>query len=129
MASLQGQRQHVFKPRSVLQRLMAIPGQGGLLALRSLRRKISLLERLVLEPHITTNSLFKARLAKQTRNAPVSSLKRPPILQVSNKSEDEDDNEFIRWVHSAEHLSGMMTYEPVLTLRKFVVNRSFGMSR
>ena len=51
----------------------------------------------------------KACLARQARSASVPTLKRVLILLNTGEDECEEDNEFIRWVHRAGHVSSMMS--------------------
>uniref|UniRef100_M4C2A6 Uncharacterized protein n=1 Tax=Hyaloperonospora arabidopsidis (strain Emoy2) TaxID=559515 RepID=M4C2A6_HYAAE len=60
-----------------------------------------------LEPSLTTQSQHKARLELQARGAPVPPIKGVPILLSAGETKDEEDNEFIRWVHRTRRLSSM----------------------
>ena len=60
-----------------------------------------------LEPSLTTQSQYKARLELQTCGAPIPPIKGVPILLSAGKTKDEEDNEFIRWVHLTRRLSSM----------------------
>ena len=43
----------------------------------------------------------------QARGAPVPPIKGVPILLSAGETEDEEDNDFIRWVHRTHRLSSM----------------------
>ena len=53
---------------------------------------------------------YKTRLDQQARGAPVVALKGVPILFATGEEKCEEDNEFIRWVHRARHLSSMTAH-------------------
>ena len=56
---------------------------------------------------MTTNR-YKARLTRQSRGAPIPTLKGVPILLTTGINEDDEDAKFIRWVHPTRHFSSMM---------------------
>ena len=51
---------------------------------------------------------YRTRLERQARRAPVAVINGIPSLIAQGKNDCEEDNEFIRWVHRARHLSSMM---------------------
>ena len=113
-ATLQDQRDYVFKPLSVEDRLKEA-SRGTLRGWTigpeattpdDIAKRTALRER-YLTPLRTTQSLYKARLAKQARGAPVPTLKGIPILLFANETESEEDNDFIHWVHRVRRLSSM----------------------
>ena len=53
-------------------------------------------------------SRHKSQLERKTQRAPVIAIKGVPILLALGENECEEDNEFIRWVHRARHLSSMI---------------------
>ena len=51
---------------------------------------------------------YRTRLERQARGAPVTVNHGIPILIAQGENDCEEDNEFIRWLHRARHLSSMM---------------------
>ena len=60
-----------------------------------------------LEPYLTTQSQYKARLEMQECGAPVPPIKGVPILLSAGETTDEEDGAFARWVHRTRRLSSM----------------------
>ena len=60
-----------------------------------------------LEPSLTTQSQYKARLELQARGATVPPIKGVPILLSAGETTDEEDDTFARWVHRTRRLSNM----------------------
>ena len=114
MSTLKGQRDYVFKPLTVEERLKQSTGQTLLTwginpeatTPEELATRKALRER-YLEPCITTQSQYKARLTSQARGASVPSMKGVPILLFAGEDEMEEDNAFVRWVHRTRRLSSM----------------------
>ena len=51
---------------------------------------------------------YRTRLKRQARGAPVAAINGIPILIAQGENDCEEDNELIRSVHRARHLSSMM---------------------
>uniref|UniRef100_A0AAV1VJH8 Uncharacterized protein n=1 Tax=Peronospora matthiolae TaxID=2874970 RepID=A0AAV1VJH8_9STRA len=62
-----------------------------------------------LEPHLTTQSQYKARLDMQARGAPVPPIKGIPILLLAGKTVRKEDDAFVHWVHYARRLSNIFS--------------------
>uniref|UniRef100_A0AAV1UW03 Uncharacterized protein n=1 Tax=Peronospora matthiolae TaxID=2874970 RepID=A0AAV1UW03_9STRA len=63
-----------------------------------------------LKPYLILRSQYKARLEVQPRSAPVLPIKGVLILLITGKTTDEEDNDFIRWVHYTRSLSSMYAW-------------------
>uniref|UniRef100_A0AAV1T5X4 Uncharacterized protein n=2 Tax=Peronospora matthiolae TaxID=2874970 RepID=A0AAV1T5X4_9STRA len=61
-----------------------------------------------LEPHLTTQSQYKARLDIQARGAPVPPIKGIPILLLAGETVSEEDDAFVHWVHYVRRLSNIV---------------------
>uniref|UniRef100_M4BFD3 Uncharacterized protein n=1 Tax=Hyaloperonospora arabidopsidis (strain Emoy2) TaxID=559515 RepID=M4BFD3_HYAAE len=112
--TLKYQRDYVFTPLSVKERLRQTTGQT--LATWNIDPEAAsheegaigqALRERYLEPSLTTQSQYKARLELQARGAPVPLIKGIPILLFTGETKDEEDDEFIRWVHRTRRLSSM----------------------
>ena len=108
------QRGYVFTPPSVEKSLRQTTGQTfatwtiGPVAASLEEREISqALRERYLEPSLTKQSQYKARLVLQERGAPVPPIKGVPALLSAGKTKDEEDNKFIRWVHRTRRLSSI----------------------
>ena len=62
----------------------------------------------LLQPSIMSVNRYRSRLERKARGAPVTAIHGIPILLTPIDNECNGDNEFIRWVHRAHHLSSMM---------------------
>uniref|UniRef100_A0AAV1UZQ4 Uncharacterized protein n=1 Tax=Peronospora matthiolae TaxID=2874970 RepID=A0AAV1UZQ4_9STRA len=113
-ATLERQRDYVFTPPSVEERLRQAAGQTlatwvighgpktpeEVVSCQSLRERY-------LEPDLTTQSQYKARLDMQARRAPVPPIKGILILLSASETESKDANVLVRWVHRIRRLSSM----------------------
>ena len=114
VTTLKNQRDYVFTPLSVEERLRQTTGQTlatwTISPVAASPEEVAscqaLLER-YLEPYLTTQSQYKERLEMQARSAPVPPIKDVPILSFAGETTDEEDNDFIRWVHRTRRLSSM----------------------
>uniref|UniRef100_A0AAV1TEQ5 Uncharacterized protein n=1 Tax=Peronospora matthiolae TaxID=2874970 RepID=A0AAV1TEQ5_9STRA len=111
-ATLERQRDYVFIPPSVEERLRQAAGQTlatwvighgpktpeEVVSCQALRERY-------LEPHLTTQGQYKARLDMQARGAPVPPMKGIPILLLAGETASEEDNAFVHWVHYVRRLS------------------------
>ena len=66
------------------------------------------LRTLLLQPCIMTVDRYMSRLDRQARGSPFTAIQDVSILLAPGEDEYEEDNEFIRWVYRARHLSSMM---------------------
>uniref|UniRef100_M4B2M6 Uncharacterized protein n=1 Tax=Hyaloperonospora arabidopsidis (strain Emoy2) TaxID=559515 RepID=M4B2M6_HYAAE len=114
VTTLNNQRDCVFTPPSVENRLRQTTGQtlatwtiGSVAASLEEEAIGQALRERYLEPSLTTQSQYKARLELQARGAPVPPIKGVPILLSAGETKDEEDNDFIRWVHRTRRLSSM----------------------
>uniref|UniRef100_A0AAV1VK44 Uncharacterized protein n=1 Tax=Peronospora matthiolae TaxID=2874970 RepID=A0AAV1VK44_9STRA len=113
-ATLERQRDYVFTPPSVEERLRQAAGQTlatwvighgpktpeEVVSCQGLRERH-------LEPHLTTQSQYKARLDMQARGAPVPPMKGIPILLLAGETASEEDDAFVHWVHYVRRLSNI----------------------
>uniref|UniRef100_A0AAV1UB35 Uncharacterized protein n=1 Tax=Peronospora matthiolae TaxID=2874970 RepID=A0AAV1UB35_9STRA len=113
-ATLERQRDYVFIPPSVEERLRQAAGQTlatwvlghgpktpeEVVSCQALRERY-------LEPHLTTQSQYKARLDMQARGTPVPPIKGIPILLLAGKKVSEEDDAFVHWVHYVRRLSNI----------------------
>uniref|UniRef100_A0AAV1UGQ1 Uncharacterized protein n=1 Tax=Peronospora matthiolae TaxID=2874970 RepID=A0AAV1UGQ1_9STRA len=113
-ATLERQRDYVFTPPSVEERLRQAAGQTlatwvighgpktpeEVVSCQALRERY-------LEPHLTTQSQYKARLDMQARGAPVPPMKGIPILLLADETASEEDDAFVHWVHYVRRLSNI----------------------
>uniref|UniRef100_A0AAV1TSM0 Uncharacterized protein n=1 Tax=Peronospora matthiolae TaxID=2874970 RepID=A0AAV1TSM0_9STRA len=113
-ATLERQRDYVFTPPSVEERLRQAAGQTlatwvighgpktpmEVMSCQALRERY-------LEPHLTTQSQYKARLDMQARGAPVPPMKGIPILLLAGETASEEDDAFVHWVHYVHRLSNI----------------------
>uniref|UniRef100_A0AAV1TL79 Uncharacterized protein n=1 Tax=Peronospora matthiolae TaxID=2874970 RepID=A0AAV1TL79_9STRA len=113
-ATLERQRDYVFTPPSVEERLRQAAGQTlatwvighgpktpeEVVSYQALRE-------MYLEPHLTTQSQYKARLDMQARGAPVPPIKGIPILLLAGETASEEDDAFVHWVHYVRRLSNI----------------------
>uniref|UniRef100_A0AAV1V5V6 Uncharacterized protein n=1 Tax=Peronospora matthiolae TaxID=2874970 RepID=A0AAV1V5V6_9STRA len=113
-ATLERQRDYVFTPPSVEERLRQAAGQTlatwvighgpktpeEVVSCQALRERY-------LEPHLTTQSQYKARLDMQARGAPVPPMKGIPILLLAGETASEEDDAFVHWVHYVRRLSNI----------------------
>ena len=102
-ATLQHQSDYVFTPPSVEERIRQTNGQT--LATWVIGRAATSPEEVAtcqtlreryLEPFLTTQGQYKARLEMQARGAPVPPIKGIPILLFAGESTHEEDNAFVR---------------------------------
>uniref|UniRef100_A0AAV1TMG5 Uncharacterized protein n=1 Tax=Peronospora matthiolae TaxID=2874970 RepID=A0AAV1TMG5_9STRA len=56
-----------------------------------------------LTPQITTKQVYLARLNDQARNASVPAMRTVPVVLLPGESEQDDDDEFVRWVHHRQY--------------------------
>uniref|UniRef100_A0AAV1UDA4 Uncharacterized protein n=1 Tax=Peronospora matthiolae TaxID=2874970 RepID=A0AAV1UDA4_9STRA len=112
--TLERQRDYVFTPPSVEERLRQAAGQTlatwvighgpktpkEVVSCQALRERY-------LEPHLTTQSQYKARLDMQARGTPVPPIKGIPILLFAGKTVSEEDDTFVHWVHYVRRLSNI----------------------
>uniref|UniRef100_A0AAV1U0Y0 Uncharacterized protein n=1 Tax=Peronospora matthiolae TaxID=2874970 RepID=A0AAV1U0Y0_9STRA len=113
-ATLERQRDYVFTPPSVEERLRQAAGQTlatwvighgpktpeEVVSCQALRERY-------LEPHLTTQSQYKARLDMQARGAPVPPIKGIPIFLLAGETVSEEDDAFVHWVHYVRRLSNI----------------------
>uniref|UniRef100_A0AAV1UXX0 Uncharacterized protein n=1 Tax=Peronospora matthiolae TaxID=2874970 RepID=A0AAV1UXX0_9STRA len=113
-ATLERQRDYVFTPPSVEERLRQAAGQTlatwvighgpktpeEVVSCQALRERY-------LEPHLTNQSQYKARLDMQARGAPVPPMKGIPILLLAGETASEEDDAFVHWVHYVRRLSNI----------------------
>uniref|UniRef100_A0AAV1VPC2 Uncharacterized protein n=1 Tax=Peronospora matthiolae TaxID=2874970 RepID=A0AAV1VPC2_9STRA len=107
-ATLERQRDYVFTPSSVEARLRQAAGQAlatwvighGPKTFEEVVSCQALRER-YLEPHLTTQSQYKASLDMQARGAPVPPIKGIPILLLAGETVSEA---FVHWVHYVRRL-------------------------
>ena len=112
VTTLRNQRDNVFTPLSLEERLRQTTGQTlatwtigpGTTSPEEVASGQALRER-YLEPYLTTQSQYKARLEMQARGAPVPPIKGVPILLFAGETTDEEDNDFVLWVHRTRRLS------------------------
>uniref|UniRef100_A0AAV1V483 Uncharacterized protein n=1 Tax=Peronospora matthiolae TaxID=2874970 RepID=A0AAV1V483_9STRA len=104
--TLERQRDYVFTPPSVEERLRQAAGQTlatwvighgpktpeEVVSCQALRERY-------MKPHLTTQSQYKARLDMQARGAPVPPMKGIPILLLAGETASEEDDAFVHWVH------------------------------
>uniref|UniRef100_A0AAV1UEL9 Uncharacterized protein n=1 Tax=Peronospora matthiolae TaxID=2874970 RepID=A0AAV1UEL9_9STRA len=109
--TLERQRDYVFPPPSVEERLRQAAGQTlatwvighghktpkEVVSCQALRERY-------LEPHLTTQSQYKTRLDMQARGAPVPPIKGIPIPMFAGEKVSEEDDAFVRWVHHVRRL-------------------------
>uniref|UniRef100_M4BAE5 Uncharacterized protein n=1 Tax=Hyaloperonospora arabidopsidis (strain Emoy2) TaxID=559515 RepID=M4BAE5_HYAAE len=114
VTTLRNQRDYVFTPSSVEEHLRQTTGQslatwtiGPVAASAEEGASGQALRERYLEPSLTTQSQYKARLMLQARGAPVPPIKGVPILLSAGETKEEEDNKFIRWVHRTRRLSSM----------------------
>ena len=114
VTTLEIQRDYVFTPLSVKERLRQTTGKtlatwtiGPVAGSPEEGASCQALRERYLEPSLTTQSQYKARLELQARGAPVPPIKDVHILLSTGETKDEEHNEFIRWVHRTRHLSIM----------------------
>uniref|UniRef100_M4BJ96 Uncharacterized protein n=1 Tax=Hyaloperonospora arabidopsidis (strain Emoy2) TaxID=559515 RepID=M4BJ96_HYAAE len=114
VTTLRNQRDYVFTPPSVEESLRQKTGQslatwtiGPVAASLEEAASGQALRERYLEPSLTTQSQYKARLELQARGAPVTPIKSVPILLSAGEIKDEEDNDCIRWVHRTRRLSSM----------------------
>uniref|UniRef100_A0AAV1UQ00 Uncharacterized protein n=1 Tax=Peronospora matthiolae TaxID=2874970 RepID=A0AAV1UQ00_9STRA len=113
-AAFERQRDHVFTPPSLEERLRQAAGQTlatwvvnhGPKTPEEVTSCRALLER-YLEPHLTTQSQYKARLDMQARGAPVPPIKCIPNLLFAGETVSEEDDAFVHWVTYVRRLSNM----------------------
>uniref|UniRef100_A0AAV1VGJ8 Uncharacterized protein n=1 Tax=Peronospora matthiolae TaxID=2874970 RepID=A0AAV1VGJ8_9STRA len=93
-ATLERQRDYVFTPPSVEERLRQAAGQKLATWVTGHEPKTpeevvscQVLRERYLEPHLTTQSQYKARLDMQARGAPVPPIKGIPILLLAGKTQ------------------------------------------
>ena len=130
VTTLTSQRDYVFTPPSVEERLRQTTGQSsatwtiGLVA-ASLEEATSgqALRERYLEPSLTTQSQYKARLELQARGAPDPPIKGVPILLPAGETKDEGDNEFIRGVHRTRRLSSMYPLRASVSVADVLLER------
>ncbi|CAI5702380.1 unnamed protein product [Peronospora effusa] len=114
MTRLQDHRQYRFKPPTVEERLKEASGHSlsgwtigpEAISPEDVATRTALRQR-YLEPHITTQSQYLARLNRQMRGAPVPPMKGVPILLFAGETEGDEDTAFSRWAHYARRLSSM----------------------
>ena len=114
MARLQDHRQYKFNPPTVEERQKEASGHSlsgwvigpEAISPEDVATQTALRQR-YLEAHITTQSQYLARLNRQGRGAPATSIKGVPILLFSGETEEEEDMAFSRWAHYARRLSSM----------------------
>uniref|UniRef100_A0AAV1TDF6 Uncharacterized protein n=1 Tax=Peronospora matthiolae TaxID=2874970 RepID=A0AAV1TDF6_9STRA len=114
VTTLERQRDYVFTPPSVEERLRQAVGQTlttwvigrgpktpqEVITFQAHRERY-------LEPHLTTQSQHKTRLDMQARGAPVPPIKGIPILLFAVETVREEDDAFVRWVHHVRRLSNV----------------------
>ena len=104
MTRLKDHRQYRFKPPTVEERLKEASGHSlsgwtigpEAISPEDVATRTALRQR-YLEPHITTQSQYLARLNRQVRGAPVPPMKGVPILLFPGETENEEDTAFSRW--------------------------------
>uniref|UniRef100_A0AAV1TRV3 Uncharacterized protein n=1 Tax=Peronospora matthiolae TaxID=2874970 RepID=A0AAV1TRV3_9STRA len=114
VATLERHRDHVYTPPSVEERLRQAANQTlatwvighGPKTPEEVVNCQALRER-YLEPHLTTQSQYKARLAMQARGAPVPPIKGIPNILFAGETVREEDDAFVHWVHYVRRLSNM----------------------
>uniref|UniRef100_M4BQA2 Uncharacterized protein n=1 Tax=Hyaloperonospora arabidopsidis (strain Emoy2) TaxID=559515 RepID=M4BQA2_HYAAE len=113
VTTLRNQRDYVFNPPSVEERLRQTTGQslatwtiGPVAASTEEGASGQALRERYLEPSLTTQSQY-VRLELQARGAPVPPIKGVPILLSAGETKEEEDNELIRWMHRTRRLSSM----------------------
>ena len=106
VSTLQSYRDYVFTPSSVEERIRQTAGQT--LAAWTIGPEARSPEEIAsqdtlrqryLEPYLTTQSQYKARLDTQAQGAPVPPAKGVTILLLAGETEDAEDHAFIRWVY------------------------------
>uniref|UniRef100_M4BAS7 Uncharacterized protein n=1 Tax=Hyaloperonospora arabidopsidis (strain Emoy2) TaxID=559515 RepID=M4BAS7_HYAAE len=114
VTTLRNQRDYVFNLLSVEEHLRQTTGQtlatwviGPVAASLEEGEIGQTLRERYLEPYMTTQSQYKARIEMQARGAPLPPIKGVPILLSAGETTDEEDNDFIRWVHRTRRLSSM----------------------
>uniref|UniRef100_A0AAV1TJX2 Uncharacterized protein n=1 Tax=Peronospora matthiolae TaxID=2874970 RepID=A0AAV1TJX2_9STRA len=114
VATLKRQRDYVFTPPSMEERLRQAAGQtlatwvighepktpAEVVSCQALRERY-------LEPHLTTQSQYKARLDMQARGAQVPPIKGIPILLFAGETVSEEEDAFVHLVHHVRRLSNM----------------------
>uniref|UniRef100_A0AAV1US31 Uncharacterized protein n=1 Tax=Peronospora matthiolae TaxID=2874970 RepID=A0AAV1US31_9STRA len=106
--TLELQRDYVFTPPSVEERLRQAAGQTlatwvighgpktpeEVMSCQALRERYR-------EPHLMTQSQYKARLDMQARGTPVPPIKGIAILLFAGETVSEEDDASVHWVHYA----------------------------
>ena len=64
----------------------------------------------------------------QARDAPVPPIKGIPILLFAGETKDEEDNDFIHWVHLTRRLSSVYALRASANVADVRLNASFGMT-
>uniref|UniRef100_A0AAV1THZ8 Uncharacterized protein n=1 Tax=Peronospora matthiolae TaxID=2874970 RepID=A0AAV1THZ8_9STRA len=114
VSSLERQRDDVFTPPSLEERLRQAAGQT--LATWVIGHGPNTSEEVVscqalrdryLEPHLTTQSQYKAGLDMQARGTPVPPINSIPIHLFAGETVSEEDDSFAHWVHYVRRLSNM----------------------
>ena len=111
---LRSHRDYEFTPLSVEERLRQAGGQSLVhwtigpeaSSPEEIANRQALRER-YLAPCVTTQSQYLVRLQTQARGAPVPPMKGIPILLFSGDTIDEEDGDFVRWVHRVRRLSSI----------------------
>uniref|UniRef100_M4C6P9 Uncharacterized protein n=1 Tax=Hyaloperonospora arabidopsidis (strain Emoy2) TaxID=559515 RepID=M4C6P9_HYAAE len=114
VTTLENLRDYVYTPLSVEERLRQTTGQTlatctigpGATSPEEVASDQALRER-YLEPYMTTQSQYKARLEMQARGAPVPPIMGIPILVFAGETTDEEADAFVRWVHRTRRRSSM----------------------
>ena len=113
VTTLKNHCDYVSTPLSVEERLRQTTGQtlatwtiGPVAAFPEEGASGQALRERYLEPSLTTQSQY-VRLELQARGAPVPPIKGVPILLSAGETKEEEDNEFIRWMHRIRRLSSM----------------------
>ena len=119
-ATLEGHRGNLFTPLDLKERIRQTTGHS--LATWAIGAEPSssdevasrqvLCER-YLEPFVTTQSQYKLRLDEQSRGAPVPPIKGISILLFAGESQEDENNEFVCWVHRKRNLTSMFALEKV----------------
>uniref|UniRef100_M4BK35 Uncharacterized protein n=1 Tax=Hyaloperonospora arabidopsidis (strain Emoy2) TaxID=559515 RepID=M4BK35_HYAAE len=114
VTTFKNQRDYVFTPLSVEERLRETTGQTlatwtigpGATSPERVASGEPLRER-YLEPYLTTQSQYKARLEMKARGARVRPIEGIPIRLFAGETTEEEDDAFVRWVHRTRRLSSM----------------------